>query len=70
MNESEFARLARQYIAFLDRQNDMKPFGWSQEDRLTEIAWRHNLLGRMYDALGERTELQRALDAMQPLRSE
>lgn len=51
MNEPEFAKLARQYIKFLDCQHDMKPASWSQEDHSREVAWRNDLLDKMRAAL-------------------
>lgn len=51
MNEEEFARLARQYVQLLDRQNDMRPPGWSQVEHTGEHEFRVGLLRQMRDAL-------------------
>ena len=51
MDETKFAELARQYIGLLDRQQDMKPSGWSQDDHNAEVKWRQELLVRMREVL-------------------
>jgi hypothetical protein len=59
MNEAEFAILARQYVGFLDRQQALKPPGWSQEQHTYEHEWRLDLLDRMRTALGPRVPTYR-----------
>lgn len=55
MNEPEFCKLARQYLQIIDRQNDMKPSGWSQSDHTREFNLRMDLRDKMRAALKETT---------------